>query len=308
MKVTFGSEFKTKSSSDYSKFSLDTGEAARVCVIGDPTMKFVHTLNKVIVDQDGAPVMESRETKNGRIYEVPKSEFVGKFLCLGDEDTLFAKDIDPENCPACRASLESPAVDGPKRRYAVNILHYSTNGGKFTLKNPYQVSCKPWEFSQNRFSSLVDIAEEQGDLKTVDLLVKCISSQFQNLEITTGKSGAPAWATSEDTKKLTSEVKNSDSLDDSELTTLMGREVTAVELQSFVNDIVAQYEVVLNPGAASKASSDEEAIDDSDFSAILGGGNADTADTATADEDSDEESEDDNTGIEDISALLSSLK
>lgn len=310
VKVTFGSEFKSKSTSDFNKFSLDTGEFARICVFDAPEMSFVHTLRKVIIDDSGEAVMETHENK-GRTWEAPKTDFVGKYLCLGDEDTLLLKGADPEACPACKAAQETQAVEEAKRRYAVNILHYTTVPGKYAAKTPFQVSCKAWEFSDNRFSSLVDIAEEQGDLSQVDLLIKCGSKQFQKLEITTGK-GAPAYTATAETKKFTAEVIKSDRVED--LGPLMGRTVKAHELASFVKEVVDQWDRAFNKTSSTTAADD--VADDSDLSAILGMDSAeekkspfvyDESDESESDEPTEAE-EDDDMDVEDIESLLASLK
>lgn len=305
MKVKFGQEFKTKSSNDFTKFSPSTGEIARICIIGDPEKRYVHILRKVIMDEAGQAIMETRETKTGRTYEVPKTDFVGKFICLGDEDTLLTRASDPENCPACRAAQETQAVEEAKDRYAVNILQYATNHGKATLKTPYQVSCKPWEFSQNRFNSLVDIAEEQEGLDDVDLIVKCINGGFQNLEITPGRSGGAEWKKNAETKKLTAEVLQADRMED--LDPLFGRTVKAHELESYVKDVVDQWDLAFNQTDVSESS---KVAEDSDLASILGikSTNEDTGEVELDTAEEEDDSEDDVSDIEDIASLLASLK
>lgn len=301
MKVAFGSEFKKKTLSDFTKFSLKSGEMARINVFGTPQLKYVHNLSKVVIGDDGKAIMEQRD--NGkRSWEQPATEFVGKFLCLGDEDTLFSKESDPDNCPACAAAQETQAIEKAKARYGVNVLQYVTKSNSFALKEPYQVTCKPWEFSENRFGQLVDIANEQDGLGNVDLLIKCTNGQFQLLDISAGKTGDPEYKRNDERKKMTAEVIKADAMEDFSI--LMGKTVSAGELNGFIKQVTDQWELAFNSGAASSAESNT--ADSEDFSSIVNSGSSVSSETV---EDSDDSENDDAVDdVEDLDSLLAQFK
>jgi hypothetical protein len=239
-KIDFTEGFKKKSAFDYPKLSLDQNEKARVCIIDSPIMEYVHQLRKVITE-GGKPIMETQKYgKNfDRTREVPQTEFVGKFICLGDADTLENKGVDPDSCPACKASIENgAAVDQPRRRFVVHVIKYQTNKGTFNLQKPFQVELMAWEFTENRFSALVDIVAEHGSLPQIDLcLGPCTAKNFQKYDIIPG--GSCQWGADEDRKTRTKEVVTANRSDD--LTPLLGRRVSDTELRSVVNEIVQQY-------------------------------------------------------------------
>jgi hypothetical protein len=238
--ISFDSGFKKKSNFDYPKLSLESNEKARVCVIDAPVMEYVHTLRKVITE-DGKPIMETqRFGKNQeRTREVPTTDFVGKFICLGEEDTLKDKEADPDNCPACKASIENrAAVDSPRRRFVVHVIKYQTKKGTFSLQTPFQIEVLAWEFAENRFTTLVDIAEEHGNLPQLDLcLGPCTAKTFQKYDIIPG--GKCEWGADEARKKQTREVYQANKSED--LSPLLGRKVSPEELRSQVNDVVNTY-------------------------------------------------------------------
>lgn len=239
-KIEFGSEFKKKGYFDYPKLSLEQNEKARVCVMDSPTMEYVHTLRKVITE-NGRPIMETqRFGKNQeRTREVPTTDFVGKFICLGEGDILTDKGVDPDNCPACKASVENgAAVDVPRRRFVVHVIKYQTNKGSFNVQTPFQVELLAWEFTEQRFNALVDIVEEHGSLPRIDLcLGPCQNKGFQKYDIIPG--GKCQWAETDERKATTKTLLTENRSED--LTPLLGRSVSPEELRSQTLDVVQAY-------------------------------------------------------------------
>ena len=164
---------------------------------------------------------------------------MGKFICLGDLEMLKDKGIDPDACPACKASLENAAaVDGPRRRFVVHVIKYQTTKGTFNLQKPFQVELVAWEFTENRFTTLVDIKEEHGNLPGIDLcLGPCTNKGFQKYDIIPG--GSCQWGADDDRKAKTREVVSANRSED--LTPLLGRNVSDTELRSEVNEVIRQY-------------------------------------------------------------------
>jgi hypothetical protein len=316
-KIEFGTEFKKKSYFDYPKLSLEQNEKARVCVMDSPTMEYVHTLRKVITE-NGRPIMETqRFGKNQeRTREVPQTDFVGKFICLGDPDVLADKSVDPNNCPACKASVENgAAVDGPRRRFVVHVIKYQTNKGSFNLQTPFQVELLAWEFTEQRFNALVDIVEEHGSLPRIDLcLGPCQNKGFQKYDIIPG--GNCQWAADDDRKGKTKAVLTANRSED--LSPLLGRKVNDTELRSQVADVLQAYAYAFGrndamPGVDTNAANDLSGLLDDAPAAIKpnpetrtelddlrgASGAPDTPAASTATQGKDE--------IEDLESLLSDL-
>lgn len=271
-RIEFDEGLKKKSNFDYPKLSLDQNEKARVCVLDNPYMEYVHTLRKVITE-NGQPIMETQKfgRNQERSREVPQTDFVGKFICLGDMDTLKTKEVDPDGCPACKAHLEnSGAVDKPRRRFAVHVIKYQTRKGTFNLQEPFQVELMAWEFTEGRYESLTDIRTEHGALNQIDLcLGPCTNKGFQKYDIIPG--GSCQWGSDDDRKTKTLEIYKAQRSED--LTPLIGRKVNFAELNSSVQDVVTTYNYAFGrtdalPTPDTNAGSNA----DSDFSDLLGGG------------------------------------
>lgn len=286
-KVSFGSEYKTKSVFDFPKLQLDKGERARICVIDPaPEMEYVHTLRK-IVTENGKPIITT-EDFFGKTKDVPKMDFVGQRICLGDPDVLAKSGVDPD-CPACKASLENGAVDAPKRRYAIQIVRYKTKPGSFNVSKPFQLELLAWVVSDNRFNQLIDVKEEHGNLSATDLnLGPCENKTFQKFEISVG--AQCAWRATEETKAYSAEVIKENKSDD--LTALLGRKVTSGEMAAEVHGIVEAWNAAF--GLAGEMPDEEDTTPDKSFSddlaGLLGEGDSEKkAEEPAAEEDSDEE-------------------
>lgn len=238
-KIEFETGFKKKSNTDFNKLTLDQNERARVCVIESPTVEYVHPLSRVIMDQ-GKPVMTTKTygKNNEKSREVPETDYVGRYLCLGDFDVLESKGVDPDNCPACKASIESSAVDGPTRRFAAHVIQYQVKKGGFAIQEPFQISLKVWDFTNTRYDALTDIKEEHGSLPGLDLnLGPCENKGFQKYTISPGN--GCEWSKSADRKKIVREVLESQKVDD--LSLVLGRRVNFAELNGQVQDVVRTW-------------------------------------------------------------------
>jgi hypothetical protein len=261
-KIEFEDGYKKKGNYDFDKLTLEQGERARVCVLENPTVEYVHVLNRVILDR-GQPVMTTQVFgKNGeKSREVPETDYVGRFLCLGNFEVLEAKSVDPDNCPACKASLESAAVDRPKRRFAAHVLKYQVKKNSFTIQDPFQVSLQVWDFTDTRYDALVDIKTEHGALPNLDLnLGPCENKNFQKYTFSPGN--GCEWSKSADRKKIVQDVLKTQKVDD--LSLVLGRKSTFGELNSQVQDVVHTWNIAFGtPGSMpdEKPAADEAPLD-----------------------------------------------
>lgn len=310
MKVPFGQEWKDKNNIfDFPKLKLDKDEKARIVIIdSEPECEYVHSLRKVVTDEQGRPLMEEKQRQNGSTYEVPQTEFKGKFLCLGAPETLFDKGIDPDNCPACKLATEnSSAVARPEPRFVLNVLKYNLKKGTTNPNTPFQVELFAWEFSLGRMKMLKDIAEEHGNLNQVDLLLGPVEGPlvYQKFGINVAKT-CEIWKSDSNRETALQVIKNNREED---LTPILGRKTTFADLNAQVYEIVSAYNNAFGiPGALPQApaqqAKEEPAVD---ITAMLNGGGAvaesdvDEEDV-TSDEDSTEEP-----GVEDLQALMARL-
>jgi len=207
--LDFSADNIQKTAPSFERLSLKHGETARISLLNfKPVARWVHTLEKPVLDEDGNLVMETRTRQNGSSFERVKTAFVSKVTCMGDERVLNEQGIDPDNCPICRAFQEYPdRFDAPKRRFAMNVFQYDTQKDG-SLKGVYHGFIKVWAFPDSRFSKLVDIKNDLdgGDLGAFDLrLGPCENETFQKFDIVPSTKKAE-WAASEATRARTKEI------------------------------------------------------------------------------------------------------
>lgn len=192
--VDFTAENKVSQGPDLSfptlKFVKD--ERKRVLAIETkPTFEYTHRLvmPKIV---NGVVQMERKNRKDGSEYEVYATDFIGLQICHGDLGAIANSGADPDNCPMCALALEnSDAMLPPIRRFAMHTVVYSTKPGTFEVANPFQVGIVVWKFTDKTYNSLVDIKNEWGDLRKIDLnLGPCTNLAFQQFDINVGSQAA----------------------------------------------------------------------------------------------------------------------
>lgn len=206
-RISFSSENRRQTGRvDFPKFKLKKDERARILILDEPEVFYVHELRKPEVDEQGIPVMGKATSANGEEYEVLKRSFVANPLCTGNDDTLDEEGIDPANCKVCAQAEKFPKrYEAPRRRYVVHVLRYRTKAGTFNLATPFALEPLVWSFTDKKFNSLIDIVEEHGDLTRKDLLIgPCTNENFQNFDIAVGSDAAIL--ASEDRAKLAQET------------------------------------------------------------------------------------------------------
>lgn len=223
VKMTFSTENKQKSDFDFPKLSLGHGERGRIVVIEpEPEMEFIHTLRAPQII-NGEVVMEKVKAKDGSLSDKPKYDFVGRHICFGNIETLLKSGKDPEACPTCAAAQQSDALDAPVPRYATHVVRYKTQPGGFKIQTPFQAELLVWAFTAGRFNTLVDIAEEHGDLRKKDLLLgPCENQMYQNFDIQVG--GSAEWLLDETNTAFVQRLYAENKLED--LTPAIGRKIS----------------------------------------------------------------------------------
>ncbi len=202
-KIGFKTENKkAQVSYDFPKLKLKAGERARIAVLQEPEMEYVHNFRKPVIE-NGKVKMETAKRRDGSEYQTEKMAFVRNPICRGDFSTLEEKGVDPKNCPACKMAQDNPDwMQAPKRRYAMHVIRYRTKSGSFAVADPFAVETLVWSFPDRIFNKLIEFGEELGgDLKKADLMLgPCENENFQKFDITIGQKAE--WATSDETKRM----------------------------------------------------------------------------------------------------------
>lgn len=244
-KVTLSKENKTKSYDGYPKLRLETGEKVRICLFDpDPEKVFVHNY-RIPVVVNGEVQKEEKKGKNGN-YTVPLTEWVASHRCTGDAEVVSKNSIDPDGCPQCAKVKENPELFSPPTpKFAQHVLRYKTVPGGYAVAKPFQADIVAWVYAERKFNELCDIAEEHGNMRKVDLLVECISKDFQNLNLQTG--GTCEWISDKARAELAAEVykeSKCDSLED-----LIAREATPTQLAMDWMKVKERHAQIGNPSA-----------------------------------------------------------
>lgn len=183
-KMSFKSDNKANDAASFPKLKLDQDETARIVLFEEPEAGYVHNLRapKMV---NGEVQYQTVQTKNGPDRQMV-FDFIGNPICMGNESVLADRGIDPNNCPACAAAKNEPDMfQAPKRRFAVHVFQYATNGTNKPTKN-FQGAVKVWAFTDQKFGELVDILEEapDGDMTKIDLILgPCENKLFQKFKI-----------------------------------------------------------------------------------------------------------------------------
>jgi hypothetical protein len=222
-KMSFSSDNVAKSADNFPRLKLDQDETARIYVYDEPEFGFVHNLRtpKLI---NGVPQYKSG--RDGK--EELDFDFVGNPICTGDINVLLDRGSDPKNCVACEAAAKEPDMfQKPKRRFAMHVFQYNTNGTSKPSKN-FQGTVKVWSFTDQKFAEIADLAEEAPNksIKNVDLILgPCENKMFQKFKIIS--SGQVKWQESEATKSTFAEIIEENKAED--LDFFLGRPVKKVE-------------------------------------------------------------------------------
>lgn len=274
-------ENRTETASDFPKLMLDKGERARILLIEpEPWFAYTHTLRAPVIGADQKPKMETVTNRDGESRQEMEMEFKGRHLCLGDYEALADKGTDADNCPECRASIDSGgAIPPPEQRFAVNVVRYACRPGTFDVQEPFQVSVLAWTFGEKVKNKLIQKKTEWGDLLRHDLLLgPCEVKQFQKYDIEVGQHAA--WlsdATVEGQKTvpgprglLVTEAYNKQKAKDLEM--LIGRKVTAMQMEEDLAVVLRRWSIAKGSPAQPDTPSAGEMAAAIDIGSLLGEG------------------------------------
>jgi hypothetical protein len=238
--LSFTPDNKTEFASDFPRLKLDQNERKRILCLQEPNFGYVHTFRapKIV---NGKPEYASVKQKDGSFANELVKDFIGRPMCLGDLGLLQDKGVDAVNCPACERAIASDEIDRPQRRFAMPVIVYQTKPGGFDVASPFGCSCVVWNFTDMVFNKLVDIKEEWGSLRDVDLkLGPCENKVFQKYDISAAREAA--WKTSEDrTAQVVACFKENQPKD---IDALIGRRIERTWMTEDLNKVAARWRIV----------------------------------------------------------------
>lgn len=259
--VSFTSNFTTRVENYADKLKVEPqGSTARVSIVTAPERFYVHQINMPIVDPaTGETEKDTRENRKGEKYEVDKTEFVGAYLCTGDDEALESFDrFDPENCVFCNAIKEhgDTKFRRPEPKYASWVIKYKVNSSGEVQLDPFQVEMSLWVMSQGRFDSIVRVANEHGDPMKLDLLLGPVKSvQFQNYEISPG--GKCYWREDKDRQKFVASLLKSNKVGTDEgdeiVKNTVARTASATTAEMTINKVLDRHAMIGRPASAGPA-------------------------------------------------------
>ena len=168
MKVRFDTQHRREQ--DTSLFKLDKDETARICCIDQHLeMAPTHWINL------------GEGVRGG-----------GRFKCLGSYDKIYGvgeiagTGADPDVCPFCKYGTRDGKVGQVGRQFATHIIKYPTDS-QGRLREPItSAEIITWRFGDDKYGRLVDIKEgwaPGGDLRQLDLQIKCMVKLYQKFQI-----------------------------------------------------------------------------------------------------------------------------
>lgn len=236
----FTQDNKIETPLNFPRLKLDKGETARILCIEEAAYEYTHNLRapQIVDDQ---PVMQTTKTRQGDEIQTHKYDFVGRPLCLGDLGILKDKGVDPDNCPACKASRDSSAIPGPERRFAMHVVRYALKQGSWDFQNPFSVQLLVWSFTENIFNKLVDFSTTWGSLRAHDLkLGPCTVKEYQKYDIDILPDAG--WQSSPEHKQLVVTTYKENQCQD--ITIFCGRKVTKAFMQEDVDKVLKRWDQV----------------------------------------------------------------
>lgn len=254
-KMAFKAANKSEAFENFPKLKLEQDESARIALFEEPEVGFVHNLRapKLL---NGVVQYKVVKTKEGEREEMD-FDFIGNPICLGDLNVLEERGVDPKNCPACKAAQEAPDMFAPpKRRFAMHVFQYTTNGTSKPTRN-FQGSVKVWAFTDQKFNELIDLMEEapDGDMTKIDIILgPCEHKPFQKFKII--HSNQVKWRESEATMAAFDEIIKENRAKD--LEKFLGRPTRKEWLEDDLDKVRARWKAahgqsneVANDGLAS---------------------------------------------------------
>lgn len=265
-RVDFTKENKKATTNyDYPKLKLKSGEKARILLLENPVMEYVHTLRAPQI-VNGKPVMFMNERKDKTKFEDYKMDFVSRPLCLGDEAILDKDGSDPKHCPVCKLAKEnSDYASAPQRRFAMHVIRYKTNSSN-ELITPYSVEVLVWAFTDKVFSQIVDFKAEWDDLRKHDItLGPCTNETFQQFDLNIGAKAA--WMEDKERQKLTAETFKNNQIPD--LAIACGSKKELKWLEEDIEKIRTNWGIAVGAPAEAEKEAELDASLDQDLNSLM---------------------------------------
>lgn len=240
-KMSFKAENKAASDQGFPKLKLDQDESARIALFEEPEYGYVHNLRAPRI-VNGEVQYKVVQTKQGPERQM-EFDFVGNPICLGSKEVLEERSVDPKNCPACKAAQEEPDMfSAPKRRFAMHVFQYNTNGGTKPNKS-FGGSVKVWAFTDQKFNEIIDLLEEapDNDPANIDLILgPCENKLFQKYKMI--HSSQVAWKQSDATRATFQATIEDERAKD--LTTFLGRNTKKEWLEDDLDKVRNRWKTV----------------------------------------------------------------
>jgi hypothetical protein len=161
-----------------------------------PWHEWVHQIEAPIIEH-GVAKMETKTRTNGETYPAYATTFIGNPICLGNEESLKARNLDADNCPGCESAQRLGKKDfRPRVRYASPCVRYTTKPGGIEVQTPFSAGLFVWSYPANRAKKLSEIQTGEGqNICMFDLsLGPCEPPEtFQKYDIRALGSRVPAW-------------------------------------------------------------------------------------------------------------------
>lgn len=248
-RLEFSSNNRAEQNESFPKLKLEQDEKGRIWCPENPIMEYVHNLRMPKIGPDGLAAYKTEKDKNGNEQQKQEFDFVGRPICLGDPSILEDNGLDPKNCPACREASKSDYVDKPVRRFAMHVVQYNTMpNGKMTT--PFGGSVKIWSFTDFVFGKLVDLVDEYGPLRDLDLALTCKSKMFQQYDMIANP-GKVWWKENDQTKALIEQIYAENQAKD--LASYCGRKTKREFMEGDIAKIKQRYDQIMGRSAPAMA-------------------------------------------------------
>lgn len=179
-RVAITEENRTGQGGDrFPQMKLKTNEKARFFIFEEPWSQWIHELRAPEI-VGGVAVMETKFKKDKTSYEVIKQQFIRRSICFGDGEVMKQNGLDPANCRACEASVESGGdVAKPVPRFAVPVIRYKLQGSTWNVQTPFSAEILVWSATARMWDSIIELQGKIGDLRLHDLTLDCEDGDWQ---------------------------------------------------------------------------------------------------------------------------------
>lgn len=231
----------------------EKGQKSRFTVFEQPWREWVHFIRAPEFDDEGHPVKETRYKKNGDPYTVDAMVFISNPICLGSQDALASRGLDPKNCPACEASEQSGGdIPGPVQRFSVNVIEYTLRGSGFDIREPFSAEVKVWAFTGRIYDEIEGIQREIGDLRRHDITLECEDPGWQRNKLAFKMEPGHKYAPEGYIKALLTAEGNKAT--DAQLRDACGRDLPRTRIQEDCDQALRAFRKLRNEGSEPPAS------------------------------------------------------